>query len=172
MVPEYRALADVARTLSTWNDRHFEKGRVLDEAGGNRRGCKSIVRGRARAPIVSRLLFKRIRTGNKEAEQGGVARDGQVERRVDAKIISGGCPTAVSRARQAPPAYKLISLHSTCERNGQTVCMEMDQVRHREMGMSCLTWEFHHTGTGKLVYVLLVVASSGTGSLLTCHQQT
>lgn len=61
----------------------------------------------------------------------------------------GGCFMAGPAAIQAN-----IRLHSTCERNGQRSCLEMDQVRYREMGMSCLTWEFHHTVTGKLVYVL------------------
>ena len=154
MVSKYCPSADVARAISTRNTRNFEKGCVLGQTGRNRRGCESIVRGRPRAPAVPRLLFQGIGTSDERIEQGRVARDGRIEGRVDAQDISGGCPTPVSRARQALPPCKLISLHSTCEWNGQTVCLEMDRVRYREMGMSCLTWEFHHTWTGKLVYVL------------------
>lgn len=51
-------------------------------------------------------------------------------------------------------AATLLRLTRTCEKQGAAVTLEMDKVKFREMGMTCLTWEFHRTAKGKLVYAL------------------
>lgn len=57
-------------------------------------------------------------------------------------------------AAAAAAAATLLRLTRTCEKQGAAVTLEMDKVKFREMGMTCLTWEFHRTAKGKLVYAL------------------
>lgn len=61
------------------------------------------------------------------------------------------------RYRSSDGWLKLTVVSRTVEAHGEELCKKMDRMRYTEMGMRCLTWEYHRDKKGRVMYFWLVI---------------